>query len=198
MASESNDKPQLRGRPRNVKARQAILRAARELLEEGGLAAVTMEGMAHRAGVGKPTIYRSWPNSHAVAMAAFLESTAPITGVHNSSSAINDLRVQLHKIATVFSTKTGRNVAAMIAAAQSETELAKAFRNHFILESRKEGLRILERAVEQKELRDDLDFDVVLDLIYAPLYFRLLVGHGPLDKKFTDLIIDELLKGLRK
>jgi hypothetical protein len=84
----------------------------------------------------------------------------------------------------------------MIAASQSETELAKAFRTHFMLASREEGRRILERAVLQREIRADLDFEVALDLIYAPLYFRLLVGHGLLDRAFTASVLAHALAGL--
>jgi len=46
-------------------------------------------------------------------------------------------------------------------------------------------------------LRADTGTDLALDLIYAPLYFRLLIGHGPLDAAFTDAIFDAALKGLR-
>jgi AcrR family transcriptional regulator len=67
------DRP--RGRPRSMAARRAILMATHELLAEGGLSSVTIEGIAARAGVGKPTIYRSWPNAQAVAMAALMEGS---------------------------------------------------------------------------------------------------------------------------
>ena len=60
--------PSRRGRPRSETARRKVLAAARELLAERGLAGLTMEGIAARAGVGKPTIYRQWPNAQAVAM----------------------------------------------------------------------------------------------------------------------------------
>ena len=60
--------PRSRGRPRSEAARQAILQAARELLADGGPGAVTMEAVAARAGVGKPTVYRWWPDRHAVAI----------------------------------------------------------------------------------------------------------------------------------
>lgn len=42
------------------------------------------------------------------------------------------------------------------------------------------------------------DIEAVLDLVYAPLYFRLLIGHGPLDDSFTDRILDLALDGLRR
>jgi AcrR family transcriptional regulator len=191
-----DEKRTKRGRPRSEEAREAVLKSAQKLLEEGGLGAVTIEAIAAHAGVSKPTIYRSWKNSYAVAMEAFLESARARVPFGNSSSAVADLRIQLRKVAEVFATRTGRSVAAMIAAAQSETEIAKAFRNHFILKSREEGRQLLDRAVAQNELRKDIDFDTTLDLLYAPIYFRLLIGHGKLTAEFTDSVLEHALFGL--
>jgi len=192
----STKKP--RGRPRNEETREAILRAARDLLEKGGLGAVTVEAIAARSGVSRPTIYRDWPNAHAVAMAAFLDADATPKPGRTSGSATIDLAAHLRQVAETFASRTGRSVAAMIAASQSETELAKAFRNNFIVGSREEGRKLLDRAAVQGEIRSDIDFEAALDLLYAPLYFRLLVGHGKLDGAFTDAIVALALGGLRR
>jgi AcrR family transcriptional regulator len=174
------------------------VRAARELLDELGPTGLTIEAVAARSGVSKPTIYRSWPNAQALAMTAFLETTTREVPFRRSGSAVGDLRAHLRKVAETFATRTGRNVAAMMAAAQGETELAKAFRNNFILESREEGRRLLDRGIAVGELRADIDVDVTLDLVYAPLYFRLLVGHGPLDAAFVDRLVEHALQGVGK
>jgi AcrR family transcriptional regulator len=174
------------------------------LLTEGGLSAVTIEGIAARAGVGKPTIYRSWPNAQAVAMAALMERELPTDAdaghsppePAGSSSALASLRNQLREIARVFSTPMGRNVTLMIASAERETELSKVFRNHFILARRNEGREWLEQAMSRGELRRDLDVDVALDLIYSPIFYRLLMGHAPLNEAFTDAVIAHVLEGL--
>ena len=84
----------------------------------------------------------------------------------------------------------------MIAAAQNDSELAKVFRNRFIMRSREAGRVLLQRAVAEGTVRPDADIEVALDLIYAPLYFRLLIGHGPLDGAFTDALLDLVLEGL--
>ena len=185
-----------RGRPRDPVARRKILAAAASLLDEGGLGAVTMEAIAARAGVGKPTIYREWPNAQAVAMSAFLDTAKNTPAARRSGTALVELRRQLRRIAEVFATRAGRNTAMMIAAAQSDSELAKVFRTHFMLKSREEGRALLLRAVAEGDVRNDVDWEVALDLIYAPLYFRLLIGHGPLDGSFTDAILDLALAGL--
>lgn len=188
--------PRPRGRPRSVDARAAILRAARQLLEEGGLTSVTMEGIAARAGVGKPTVYRAWPNAHAVAMAALMETDEPTPKLARTRSAVADLKRQLRAVAEVFASRMGRQVTSMIAAASSETELSKVFRNHFILARREEGRALLARAIAQREIRRTIDVEVALDMIYGPLFYRLLMGHAALDARFTDAIVDHALKGL--
>lgn len=187
-----------RGRPPDATARRKILRTAMALLDERGLPGITMEGIAAGAGVGKPTIYRYWPNAHAVAMAAFLETADRGELPARTRGAIAALRAHLRAVAVVFASRAGRSTAAMIAAAQSDSELAKVFRNHFILESREKGRAFLQRAVAEGALRRSIDFEATLDLLYAPLYFRLLVGHGALDAAFIDAVLDTALDGLRK
>src|SRR3970040_869626 len=83
-----------RGRPRSDRSRRAILHAARELIEENGPTALTMEGIAARAGVGKPTIYRWWPDRHAVTMAALMDE-APPPAARPARSALRQLGRQL-------------------------------------------------------------------------------------------------------
>lgn len=187
-----------RGRPRSSAARSAILDAARGLLHEGGLGAVTVERIAERAGVGKPTIYRSWPNAHAVAMAALLD-TAPTdaTGPDRARSPLAALRIQLQNIVEVFASPPGRSVAHILAAAETETELSKAFRHHFILARRQEGRALLAAAIAAGEIRSGIDLEVALDLLYAPIFYRLLVGHAPLDKRFTDAVLRHVVRGLQ-
>ncbi len=184
------------GRPRSAAARRAVLNAARELLEQGGVGAVTMEGIAARAGVGKPTIYRTWPNAHAVMMAALIDTVDIAASARAGRSVLRALQHQLREIADVFASRTGRSVALILASAEAETELSKAFRHHFILARREEGRALLLAAEWQGRLRADLDLEVALDLIYAPIFYRQLVGHAPIDRRFTDAVLRHALQGL--
>lgn len=190
------EKISLRGRPRDPELRRRILVAASELLDEGGLTAVTMEAIATRADVGKPTIYRQWPNAQAVAMSAFLAKTKPGNAIRKSASALSALRHQLRDLAQAFATGIGRQTAMMIAAAQNDSELAKVFRTHFVMKNREEGRALIVRAIADRELRSDIDIETALDLVYAPFYFRLLIGHAPLTVRDTDAILDLALSGL--
>ena len=185
--------PPTRGRPRDPRTRATILAAARTLLERGGLTAVTIEAIASKAGVSRPTIYRYWPNAPAVAMAAFLDASGAPTAARASRSPLEALRAQLHAVADAFASPAGRSVAAMVAAAQSETELAKAFRNEFIARNRDAARRLLERCIEDKLVERPSDIDLALDLIFGPLFYRLLMGHAPITRGFVDRLIDAVI-----
>jgi AcrR family transcriptional regulator len=188
--------PRRRGRPPSDRARIAMLDAARQLLSEGGPAAVTMEGVAARAGVGKPTVYRWWPDRHALTMAALMEHGEDHPPNRRSRSPKEALRRQLRTVVERFSTPVGRHVTTLLAASDQESELSKAFRNHFVLARRAEGRELLREAIAAGELRRDTDVDVALDLLYGAIFFRLLLGHAPLDARFADKAIEQTFRGL--
>lgn len=198
MTRPVNDDPKpRRGRPRDLEAKQAILAAATALLEEGGPGAVTMEAVAARAGVGKPTVYRWWPDRHAVAMAALMAAHEPAEGKGASRNCVEALQTQLRQLVMSFASPTGRHIASMLAAADAESELTKAFRGHFVLERRAEGRAILEGGMETDELRAGLDLEVALDQLYGPVFFRLLVGHEKLDSAFIARLLEQAMTGMR-
>lgn len=85
----------------------------------------------------------------------------------------------------------------MLAAAAEETEISKAFRNHFVLARRDEGRQLLEDAKRFGEIRRDCDLEVVLDAIYGALFFRLLLGHAALNTQFVKRLLVVVLRGLR-
>lgn len=185
--------PPTRGRPRDPRIRSTILAAARSLLERGGLTAVTIEAIAGKAGVSRPTIYRYWPNAPAVAMAAFLDASTPPASGPSGRSPLAALKAQLHAVADAFAAPTGRSIAAMVAAAQSETELAKAFRNEFIARNRDTARMLVERCIDDRLVTAPADLDLALDLIFGPLFYRLLMGHAPITRGFVDQLLQAVI-----
>jgi AcrR family transcriptional regulator len=184
------------GRPRSERAHRAILQAANELLESEGFAAVTMEAIAERAGVSKATVYRWWPNRAAVVMDGFLSIVSSEVPFPHTSHAREDIRIHIRRLAEAFSGKIGRTVAALIAEGQSDPELAEALRSRWLSVRRAEAREILELGIERGELREDLDPEVAVDVLYGPIYYRMLVGHAPLDDDFADALADHVFAGL--
>lgn len=188
--------PPRRGRPPSQAARRAILKAARALLEEGGVLAVTMEGIAARAKVGKPTVYRHWSNRYEVTMAALMDAASEAEAPALPDAPLEALRQQLLGLAGLFTSATGRNVAAMLVSGYGETALSKAFRIHFVQARRDEGRQLLSAATARGELRADLDLEVALDLIYGAVFYRLMMAHAPIDAGFVDALLKNALAGL--
>ena len=196
QAAENDPQARPPGRPRSERARRAILRAANELLEGEGFAAVTVEAIAERAGVSKATVYRWWPNRTAVVMDGFLSTVSSEVPFPHTGHAQEDIRIHMRRLAEAFSDKIGRTVAALIAEGQSDPELAEALRSRWLSVRRAEAREILELGIERGELREDLDLEVAVDVLYGPIYYRMLVGHAPLEGDFADALADHIFAGL--
>jgi len=170
------------GRPRSERSRAAILAAAGELMLEGGLAAATIEAIAARAGVGKATIYKWWPSRAAVALEGFMQRAAASWAVPEDATALEALRAHMLAVVDLFTrTDAGALMRALAADAQSDPDIARALREQWFGPRRAVSREILRGGVARGELRADLDLEATLDLVYAPLYYRLLFAHEPLD-----------------
>jgi AcrR family transcriptional regulator len=196
QAAENDPQARPPGRPRSERARRAILRAANELLEGEGFAAVTVEAIAERAGVSKATVYRGWPNKAAVVMDGFFSTVSSEVPFPHTGHAREDIRLHMRRLTEAFSGKIGRTVAVLIAEGQADPELAEALRSRWLSVRRTEARKILELGIECGELREDLDPEVAVDILYGPIYYRLLVGHAPLDENFADALADQIFAGL--
>lgn len=184
------------GRPRSEKARRAVLDAARELLERYGFSAVTVESIATQSGVSKATIYRWWPNKAAVVTDSFLELAAPDTLSQDTGSTQEDLRLQMQKLARVFSSDSGKVIAALIAESVFDAEVATTFRSRWVSARREETKKVIQRGVASGEFRADLDVEIAIDALYGPIYHRLLVGHLPLEPRFVDTLANYVMAGI--
>jgi hypothetical protein len=54
------------------------------------------------------------------------------------------------------------------------------------------------RGVDRGDIRTDVDSEIVLDLVYGPMIFRLLAGHGPTEAKESRIMIKVIFHGLRR
>ena len=114
-----------------------------------------------------------------------------------TSSARAALKSHLASVIRAFATNRGRQITLTMASADPESELAKAFRSQIILKGREVGRRLLELAVASGEIRLNGNMEAVLDMVYGPLYFRLLVGHLALTDDFSNQLVDTVFDGVR-
>ena len=184
-----------RGRPRSPETRTKILNAAYEILNEVGFMDLTIEGVAARASVGKPTIYRRWKTKAALAMDAFLEVLNPELAFPDTGEAKEDFRQQMYKIVKLMNSPKGGVLASVIGCGQANEELIAAFRENWLIPRRKDAKLIFKRGVERGELKE-VDEEVVIDALYSPLFYRLLLKHQPLTQKFVDDLVDVVIEGI--
>ena len=197
MDGEATAATPKRGRPRSEKARHAILEAAAELLLLRGLGAVSMDAVAERAGVSKATIYRWWPSKEMLALDALLDWAATSAPARDTGSLRGDLLALVRPwVREIKRQPFGRVIAALVTEAQSDPQFAEAYRTHFV-EPRREAMRAaFARAADRGDVPADLDVEVAVDLIYGPLYHRLLHGHAPLTGQFAQDVVDMALAGI--
>jgi AcrR family transcriptional regulator len=180
-----------RGRPRSETSRQAILRAASELLLERGMSSISMDAVAERAGASKATIYRWWPSKELLALDALFSEWAPAPARnHDTGSLAGDLLALVRPWARQLAAKPyGRVVAALIAKAQNDPQFAEQYRARFVQPRRDHARVIFERAIERGEIPADTDVELALDLLYGPFYHRLLHGHAKLTDRFARAVV---------
>jgi AcrR family transcriptional regulator len=197
--TDSREETRPRGRPRSETARTAILSATIALLIDQGLHAMNMDDVAERAGVSKATIYRWWASKEMLALDALATAWAlPTSGKWADTGSLRgDLLAHLRPwVRQVKAKPYGRVIAALIAEAQIHPDFARLYRENFILPRRGEARVLFVRAIERGEIPPDIDFDVSLDLLYGPLYHRLLHLHAPLTDRFTKDIVDAVVKAI--
>jgi AcrR family transcriptional regulator len=199
LMTESIAEARGRGRPRSEKAQKAILAAAIDLLLEHGLHAMSMDAVAERAGVSKATIYRWWPSKELLALDA-LATEWQVTGpavTRDTGSLRGDLLARLRPWLRQLRDKPyGRVVAGLVATAQADAEFAELYLERFVRPRRDAMRPILLRAIDRGEIPRSVDLEVALDLIYGPIYHRMLHGHAPLDERFARNLVDTILAGI--
>lgn len=186
-------------RPRTEQLRDRVLTAAGELMLEGGLSAATMEAIASRAGVSKRTLYKYWPSRGAVALEGFMRSASSSWSLPDGATATESLTVLVVSAARLFvGTPAGPLMRSLVADAQSQNEVATAIREQWLRPRRIVAADLIRQGVADGEFRVDIDVEITLDLLFAPVYYRLLLGHEPVTDAFAAAAVQHLVAGLRR
>ena len=187
--------PARSGRPRSERAHQAILTAARQLLIEEGFAAMRLEHVAARAGVGKATIYRRWASKEALAQDLLSHLAAPHIAVADTGNTRDELLAAVvNPMRAVNETDFGPVIRALLSQIASNPSLGDPFRASVVEARRAEVTRVIERGIARGDLRADADASVATELLVGPVYFRLMFG-GVLDLDFAERVVDSVMRG---
>ncbi len=184
------------GRPRDEATCTRIREATISLLEEVGFANLTCDAIAQRAGTSKATIYRWWPNKVAVVIDAFTTTVAPALPFHEADTLEEYVTVNLLQFAKAISGRSGRLLSAIIAAAQNDPVVEQAFLEHWIKPRRVVARKSLQRFQDAGRIPPEFDIEQVLDAMYGPFHFLLMVKHTKLSAAYAEKLSMILLHGL--
>lgn len=174
------------GRPRSEKSQAAILNAVDALLKEKGGSALSIEAIAKRAKVGKPTLYRWWPSLADIVLEAAFRRADTSIPVPSSESLRDMLRLFLRQSMTAIVEGGGVYLRYLMAHAQQDDAFRARFREHFVA-NRREVLRsILQKGMDRDQMGSNHDLELLVDMVFGAMWYRLLTDHAPLDNSFAE------------
>jgi AcrR family transcriptional regulator len=183
-----------RGRPRDPRRREAILRAAITLVAEVGYDRMTVEAIASRAGVSKPTIYRRWPGGKKeIVLDALRSKHADADALPDTGSLRGDL-LALFALMVERLDEDAHLAGGLVSQLRNSKELNTLMREEVVAHERARLDRLLARAVARGELSPEARITPLFhDIAGALIFTRAVVTCEPLDRPFLEELVDHVL-----
>src|SRR5580700_1083061 len=184
-----------KGRPplQEAASHAAIIDAVYALLQEKSVRDLTIEEVAKRAKVGKPTIYKWWSTKAALVLAMLCERMAPHLEMPTVLTAEESLRFRVQRLIDAFNGPFGKIVAGLIAEGQSEPAILQEIFDRWVSPRRNATIDDLQRGKDAGELRSETEPELVNDAIFGAIYYRLLLRSGPLTRRFGKELVEQVL-----
>jgi len=186
------------GRPRDPQVQSDILKAANAILLEEGFRALTMEGVAARAGVGKTTVYRRWSSLFELVSDILDEANSAWPMPQNECSSISDDLRTLYRNWVTGMSGAGKVIPSLIAESVQNAELAKVLHERFFLPRRRLAIARIERAKERNEVASHVDAQTLVDLLMGRMWYRQIVTGDRIRLEDEEKVISILLAGVQR
>ena len=195
IGPESSPRP--RGRPRAAAAiaHERVLDAVQSLLGERPFRELTMDSVAQRASVGKPTLYRWWPTKNALVMTLISERVPWGGEISDDASAQAKLKGRVERTIELYSGVFGKIMAGLIGEAQADPELGRVLYETQIRPRRTATIAEIEQGKAEGEFRGSLDAELLVDAIFGAIYYRLLLSSAPLTPDYGAELVEQVLRG---
>jgi AcrR family transcriptional regulator len=196
----STPKTRPRGRPRSeaAESHQAVMDAVYAFLQDRSVRELTMEGIAERANVGKPTLYKWWPSKAALVMAVLHERLVGKPEPISAKTAEEAIRVLMHRLVRAFNGMFGKVLADLIAEGQSDPRLLGDLYEKHLGQRREVLVAEIERGKQAGEFNAEVDSDLLVDSLIGPIYYRLLIKSAPLTEAYVDQLLAQVMQGKRR
>jgi AcrR family transcriptional regulator len=184
------------GRPRSEKSRKAIVTAVNRMLLHRNASELSIEAISKKAGVGKTTIYRWWPDKVSLILESINANGANVPQpVHKPAG--ERLLWQLERFLRLLRGRNGKVIIEMMAQAQSSKEALGSFYESFMLVHEENLAEIIEIGKAAGAFRKDLDTAMAVDMIYGGVVYHLMSGSDELDEDFIERYPQEALRLVR-
>ena len=190
----ATDAPRRPGRPRDRTAHAAILKAAIDLTREVGYDALAIDAVAARAGVGKATIYRYWPNKELL-LAEAVEAIVRLMPPVDTGKVEGDLMILMGATMVMYQDPAGPPLLAAFVAAMARSPLiAERIRNGFVGVRRSAMREALQRGIARGELDANTNVELALDLLGGSMLWRSLISGESITEAYTREVVRRVLK----
>lgn len=175
----------------------AITQAVLDELAEYGYGRLSMEAVAKRAAVSKSALYRRWPSKHHMVLAIVSELSVPLAEVPDTGSLHGDLHATLHAVAEWLThPRISRILPDLIAEGARNQALGQAIQTSIAAPRRARAEAMFRRAIQRGELPAGIDMEMAIDLLAAPIYWRLHGLHATLEPDYLDRVATVILHAL--
>jgi AcrR family transcriptional regulator len=183
------------GNRRNPETHKAILRAARDLLQEGS--ELTFEEIARRSGAGKTTIYRWWPQKIDLFMEVYKEEFRHQSPPRPTGVVTEEL-IELigATLSNWNSTIGGRVYRFLLSHIYQDSSALEAVRKKFMPEQRSYFSLVLQWGYERGQIRNDLNLETATDILLGFTWHCLLANYLDLNNPYLRQVIDTILYGI--
>lgn len=182
------------GRPRSEKSMQAILDATNKMLLIHSVRDISIESVAKKAGVGKTTIYRWWPNKVALILDAISGPMSALPASVSGASPKDLLTKQIERFSRLCRGRGGKIIAEVYAESQGKSDTQALFFEKFMVQHEEILASILEQGKASGDFRASLDTTLAVDMIYGAFFYQLMSNPEPLNQDFTDKMVMESLR----
>jgi AcrR family transcriptional regulator len=178
---------------RSARIRSAVLASTLELLVRDGFDSLSLDAVAEHAGVHRTTLYRRWGSPTMLVVDALIDRSDTLVAVPDEGTLRADLQTLMAAVRANLESPLGEAVTVALAGARTD-ELVQAARRFW--DDRLERMSVVvSRAVDRSEIAP-ADPHAVIELVIAPLFFRVLVDRRPIDDALVDMVTRTMVDGL--
>lgn len=191
LASRADPRPARRGRPRDPSRDAAIVEAARAVLAERGFTGASMEAIAHRAGVGKDTLYRRWSRKELLVQHVLTVMAAEVPGPAADPDPVRELFDFMVEIVRCDADSDVSALLAGLVDGSARNPVLAACLREYWADRHRSAAPIVRRIVGAHAPVEEVDR--LIDRLVGPVYYRMLLTHEPVDDDYLRRLIRNVI-----